>query len=242
MITKSQVKHIRSLDDKKYRKQHKQFIVEGEKMVMELIDSDFDVIQVFVQNGWPGTESLQRRSRLVQVVEDFEMKKISSMSSPSPVLGVVGIPDTNDIVGKRFFLLDQIRDPGNLGTIIRIADWFGLDGIICSPETVELYNPKVVQASMGSIFRVPVIYTTLPDWIRTHADIPVYAASLQGKNLHESSHSIQTGAILIGNESNGLTPELLSASTYQIRIPGGGEAESLNAAVAAGILAYGLLY
>ncbi|MBL7754765.1 MAG: RNA methyltransferase [Chitinophagaceae bacterium] len=164
------------------------------------------------------------------------------MSSPSPVLGVVGIPDTNDIVGKRFFLLDQIRDPGNLGTIIRIADWFGLDGIICSPETVELYNPKVVQASMGSIFRVPVIYTTLPDWIRTHADIPVYAASLQGKNLHESSHSIQTGAILIGNESNGLTPELLSASTYQIRIPGGGAAESLNAAVAAGILAYGLLY
>lgn len=242
MITKSQVKHIRSLDDKKYRKQHKQFIVEGEKMVMELIDSDFDVIQVFVQNGWPGTESLQRRSRLVQVVEDFEMKKISSMSSPSPVLGVVGIPDTNDIVGKRFFLLDQIRDPGNLGTIIRIADWFGLDGIICSLETVELYNPKVVQASMGSIFRVPVIYTTLPDWIRTHADIPVYAASLQGKNLHESSHSIQTGAILIGNESNGLTPELLSASTYQIRIPGGGAAESLNAAVAAGILAYGLLY
>lgn len=242
MITKSQVKHIRSLDDKKYRKQHKQFIVEGEKMVMELIDSDFDVIQVFVQNGWPGTESLQRRSRLVQVVEDFEMKKISSMSSPSPVLGVVGIPDTNDIVGKRFFLLDQIRDPGNLGTIIRIADWFGLDGIICSPETVELYNPKVVQASMGSIFRVPVIYTTLPDWIRTHADIPVYAASLQGKNLHESSHSIHTGAILIGNESNGLTPELLSASTYQIRIPGGGAAESLNAAVAAGILAYGLLY
>ena len=242
MITKSQVKHIRSLDDKKYRKQHKQFIVEGEKMVMELIDSDFDVIQVFVQNGWPGTESLQRRSRLVQVVEDFEMKKISSMSSPSPVLGVVGIPDTNDIVGKRFFLLDQIRDPGNLGTIIRIADWFGLDGIICSLETVELYNPKVVQANMGSIFRVPVIYTTLPDWIRTHADIPVYAASLQGKNLHESSHSIQTGAILIGNESNGLTPELLSASTYQIRIPGGGAAESLNAAVAAGILAYGLLY
>lgn len=242
MITKSQVKHIRSLDDKKYRKQHRQFIVEGEKMVFELLDSDFEIIQLFVLNGWSGTESLKRWNGLIQVVEDFEMKKISSMSSPPPVMGIAGIPDHNDLVGQRFFLLDQIRDPGNLGTIIRIADWFGLDGVICSPETVELYNPKVVQATMGSIFRVPVFYTTLQDWIRTHADIPVYAASLQGSNLEASSHKIQCGAILIGNESNGLTPDLLSASTYQVRIPGGGDAESLNAAVAAGILAYGLLY
>lgn len=242
MITKSQVKHIQSLQDKKYRNQSGQFVVEGEKMVHELLNSAFDIIQVYVSGNTRVMYELQKSGLKIESIEEHEMKKISSWTTPSHILAIVQIPTFSSAAPKRCFLLDQIRDPGNLGTIIRVADWFGLDAVICSPDTVDAFNPKVVQATMGSLFRVSVNYTPLKEWIQQHPEVPVYAASLDGKELTPGKERLETAALLIGNESNGLSEELLQVSDHLLRIPGRGGAESLNAAVAAGIMAFGLLY
>ncbi|MBI3883781.1 MAG: RNA methyltransferase, partial [Sphingobacteriales bacterium] len=173
----------------------------------------------------------------LEQVEDFELSKISALVTAANVLAVfTKIKEVLPAVaGKVTLLLDKIQDPGNLGTIIRIADWFGIATIICSADTVEQYNPKVVQSTMGSLGRVQVVYTDLPEWIKSNAGIRIYAAALNGKNV-ASLKGLKEGAIIIGNESKGISPELMELANEKITIPKTGAAESLNAAVATGII------
>jgi TrmH family RNA methyltransferase len=171
-------------------------------------------------------------------VEEFELLKISSQKTPHQVLALVEIP-LNPIKSYKptglTLVLDRIQDPGNLGTIIRTCDWFGVTEIVCSADTVDVFNSKVVQSAMGSILRVHVYYTELTDFIRLHKDMPSYAAVLGGTSIHEIDVK-QPAFLIIGNESTGISNELLQLNPFQISIPKIGKAESLNAAVAASII------
>ena len=166
------------------------------------------------------------------------MEKISTLSTPTDVLAVVQAPNyTEDELDYTQWtvLLDDVQDPGNMGTIIRIADWCGVSQIICSTNTAEWLNPKVVQATMGSITRVKVVYTDLQALINKHSQLPVYGAMLQGQNIYETQ-SLNSGFLLMGNEGKGVNEVLQQSITTAITIPGNGKAESLNVAVATGIL------
>jgi TrmH family RNA methyltransferase len=170
-------------------------------------------------------------------VTDEEMRRISFLQTPNQVLGIFEKPvfAPVDAINKVSLMLDTIQDPGNLGTILRCADWFGVQQIICSVDCVDIFNPKTVQSTMGSICRVQVVYTELQSFIHAHQVIPVYAATLQGSDVRQHP-PITEGIILIGNESKGIHPKLLSMVNHHITIPQKGTAESLNAAVATGII------
>ncbi len=240
MISKSDVKYIQSLAHKKFRDDERLFIVEGVKMVEELIASRSNNIhRLFATQNW-----VQRQlpssitNELTVVVEEHELAKISQLKTPNEVLALVEFPKTqHKYKGDKALtlVLDQIQDPGNLGTIIRTCDWFGVDQIVCSLDTVDNYNPKVIQSAMGSILHVEVIYTSLPAFLSTVQDIPIYAAVLSGKSIHDIELK-KPSLILIGNESNGISKEVLAFATKKISIPKLGQAESLNAAIASGII------
>ena len=171
-------------------------------------------------------------------IDEIQLQKISFLKTPNKVIAVFEKRPENkipEIHHKLTVLLDDIHDPGNLGTIIRISDWFGIENIICSPDCVDCYNPKVVQATMGSLARVNITYNSLTDFIERNAAVPVYAASLTGVPVQEFKN-ITEGLILIGNESKGINVVLKKMATKKITIPKYGHAESLNAAVAAGII------
>jgi TrmH family RNA methyltransferase len=251
MLSKNQVKFINALKLKKNREAEGLFVAEGVKIVNELLHSGIKVRQIYSSRNY----QLSIFNYHIEVVriKEGELKRISSLSSPNEVLAVCEIPshqlDLSLLKGKLSLVLDTIQDPGNLGTMIRIADWFGIEHIVCSPETVEVYNPKVVQATMGSISRVQVHYTPLEAFLeeirKTNAG-RVYGALLDGEELYKASLS-DTGFILIGNESKGISPELQPYITDKIRIPlftpAGKEspaplhsAESLNAAIATSVI------
>ncbi|MFZ4564735.1 MAG: RNA methyltransferase, partial [Bacteroidales bacterium] len=242
---------------KKYREEYDQFIAEGHKLVMDLLNSDFTIVGLYASADWIVANLPLTGKKNIPVFETTlqEMKRITSLSTPSPVLAVVTIQDDefsnpqiskspNFQIPKLFLALDDIRDPGNLGTIIRIADWFGLSAVYCSQNCVDIYNPKVVQATMGSIARVTVyrcdLASLFADIAKYKIDIPVYGALLEGESIF--SHPLTPyGIILIGNESRGISPELIPFITQKIFIPSfgsteSGKAESLNASVAAAIL------
>lgn len=243
MITKAQVKHIRSLDDKNNRLFYKQYVIEGSKMLQEALYNEVNLLEIYCIAAWHDTHKhLFSPSAKIFVVDEETLAKISHFTSPNQVLAIASLPinvftEPIDLL----LALDGIQDPGNLGTIIRIADWFGISHILCSPTTAHCYSHKVVQASMGSIFRVQCIYddlyTVLPTLSKTHE---IYAAVLNGTPLHTIS-KISKGILLIGNESQGIQNELLKYSTHKVSIASKGKAESLNAAVATGILCYALL-
>ena len=172
----------------------------------------------------------------LEVTQDHELEKISALTTPHQVLAVFEKAAAKPVVpaGKLSLVLDNIQDPGNLGTIIRIADWFGIKDIICSAHTADMYNPKVVQSSMGSMGRVNVLYTELVGWIQQQRQVKLYAAALDGRNVKQIE--IKEGLVLIGNEAKGISEELLQLAHEKITIPKLGEAESLNAAVATGII------
>ena len=249
-LSSTEIKRLRSLAQKKYRDELGLFIVEGEKMVAEAMASGFEV------------ENVYRRDE----IGEETMSRISQLSHPSPVLATVRIPgypaikdagvmtdiadNTGGCSGKAamskglYLALDAIRDPGNLGTIIRIADWFGLAGIFASPDTVDLYNPKVVQSTMGAVFRVSFRYVDLHDLVAgiLSGNGKVYGTFMDGKNIYASD--LETGenspaVIVIGNEANGISPQLEALVSERIAIPpypaGEPGSESLNAAVAAAI-------
>lgn len=230
-MTASEIKQVKSLAQKKYRDESGLFVVEGEKMVSEALKSGFEVEKIY----------------RVEDIGNEAMSRITQLSSPSPVLAVLHqrFHTLSDRLNPGLYLaLDAIRDPGNLGTIIRIADWFGIEGIIASPDTVELYNPKVVQATMGAIFRVKVQYRSLTDFLPgvIASDGDVYGTFLDGGNIYEAQ--LSTGAdspvvIVIGNESNGISDEVAELVTDTLFIPpypdGVRSSESLNAAVATAI-------
>ncbi|PHR69697.1 MAG: RNA methyltransferase [Lutibacter sp.] len=234
MLSKSQLKLITSLRQKKYRNNHKLFFVEGIKGVKEFLTSDFKVHSIFCTDDFSHTLS----SEEVELISDAELQKISLLKNPNQVLGVFEIPSEKEIETSGLtVVLDAINDPGNLGTIIRLCDWFGVTQIVCSADTVDCYNPKVVQASMGSLTRISVKYIDLKEYLES-VNKPIYAAVMDGKNLYESK--LKKDAILImGNEANGISKEILEFITDTLTIPQFGElqeAESLNVATATAIL------
>lgn len=237
MISKAQVKHIRSLDDKKKRYEYKQFVVEGIKMVDELLKSQYEIVEIFATQYWRSNHAPTDISKLkISLITEQTLSRISSMKTPNEVLALVVMPDATSIPNfDKTLALDNIQDPGNLGSIIRIADWFGISTIICNAQTVDVYNPKVLQATMGSVFRVTCYYTDLLNYIIQQTSIKTYAAVLNGSNVNEME-KISNGLILIGNESAGIDEKLIQHCDFEISIPQKGNAESLNAAVATGII------
>jgi len=236
MLSKNEVKYIQSLCHKKQRNETGLFIVEGVKLVDELLKSNFKVVKLYALSSWL-QQNVQYQS-ITTEVEPFELEKISTFQTPQQVIAIVQQANTNAISSEWSGItlcLDGIQDPGNLGTIIRIADWFGIQQIVCSCNTVEVYNPKVIQSTMGSFLRVQVMYTNLSTFL-TETKLPIYGALLNGKNVFEIEKPSQA-ILVIGSEGKGISPEILPFIQHPITIPKKGGAESLNAAVATGILA-----
>jgi TrmH family RNA methyltransferase len=241
MLSKNQVKNITALHSKKERDAEKLFLVEGEKMVEELVASDFRVEMIFALEEWiEGNESLLQRKKIsCQPISDVELKKISLLSAPNKVLAIVHQKqqqlDRAEFISGLSLYLDAIRDPGNLGTIIRLAHWFGVSQVICSEDCVELYNPKTVQSTMGSVFRVKVCEAELSDLVK-EKKIPVFGALLEGETIY-SKNNFTSGILVIGNESNGISGKNRVLITDKVKIPPASEnhAESLNAAMATSV-------
>jgi TrmH family RNA methyltransferase len=240
MLVKSQVKYIQNLGHKKFRDADGVFVSEGPKIVNELLESDIvQLVQCFATERWILTqkEYIKGREKLFFKIDEKELERISFHGSPNQVLAIFTKPvfDHDTKPNGLTLLLDTIQDPGNLGTIIRTADWFGLRRVICSPDTVDVFSQKVVQSAMGSLIRVEVMYTDLDKYIRVNSGIPLFVSSLDGEDLREKIQ-VNNAFLLMGNESKGVSPSLQSLAARRIRIPGKGEADSLNVAVAAGIL------
>ena len=242
MLSKTHTKYIQSLLHKKQRDELGLFVAEGPKVVMDLLESrKFVCKEIFALQEWL-TENERLISILKEVsiteVKDFELQKISALSTAHNVLAVFEKRKQSfniETTGKITLALDTIQDPGNLGTIIRIADWFAVTDIVCSVGCADMYNTKVVQSTMGSLGRVNLIYTNLVDWLKQNKKLKIYSASLQGKDIHEIG-KLPEGIIIIGNEAHGVTDDVMNLVNEKITIPRIGEAESLNAAVATGII------
>ena len=242
MLVKSQVKYIQSLSQKKLREEEGVFVAEGPKIINELLAaSNIDIRQLYATESWIGAHQSLTTSLgpgIITIVDNKELERISLMTTPNEVLGVFKKPTfTSPIIAKACIslLLDTIQDPGNLGTILRCADWFGITQIICSEECADIFSAKVVQSSMGSISRVQVLYTEPDAFLKNNNEVPVYAALLEGTNLYEYP-KIKEGIIIVGNESKGIRPSLIGKGIHKLTIPRKGHAESLNAAVATGII------
>ena len=229
MLTKNKIKQIRSLSLKKNRKTEGLFIAEGEKIVDELINSDFEIESIYATSEWEGSEAT--------IISEKELSRISFLKTPNKVLAVVHIPSENlKLSGETVLALDGISDPGNLGTIIRLADWFGVEHILCSENSVDYLNPKVVQSSMGSIYRVKVHYVDLNNDLKKYSDYSLYATVLDGDDFKEVKPSSKR-ILIFGNESKGVSESILDLEPTKISIPRAkySKAESLNIAVACGI-------
>lgn len=222
-------------------------MAEGDKIVPELLQEGVPVKEVYATAAWISTHrTLLDRTPGVRVteVDEHVLKQLSALTTPNQALALLDIPAATDITpgslrGTVSLALETIQDPGNLGTIIRIADWFGIRQIICSPDCVDAYNPKTIQATMGSIARVRILESEILPFLQ-QAGVPSYAATLHGNDITQFS-KLEEGIILIGNESRGLSDAVIGASTHKITIPRLGGAESLNAGVAAGIICGRLL-
>ncbi len=238
MLTKNQIKYIQSLGQKKCRDLEDLFIGEGPRLVDELMQNkNCHVRHVYAVAGWLNVNKDIVADEVTEITPD-ELQKISQLKTPHEVLILANKlrwEGELTLKGKITLVLDGIQDPGNLGTIIRTADWFGITQVVCSPECADLYNPKVVQATMGSIARVRAEYEDLHTFLQSNPGIPVYAACMEGENV-KSMKKIEEGLIIIGNEARGISQELTELSHTKITIRGTGQAESLNAAIATGII------
>jgi TrmH family RNA methyltransferase len=233
MLSKSQIKLINSLSQKKYRQKNALFVAEGIKVIKELLNSNFELECLFSETDLFFTEKNK-----MQLLEANELKKISNLNTPQTALGVFKIPQKEQEINSDFIVaLDGVRDPGNLGTIIRLCDWFGIKQLLCSTDTVDCYNPKVVQATMGSMARVEVVYKDLVEEI-PKLNLPVYATFMNGENVYESNLD-NKGILVLGNEANGVSKKIEQMANQKLSIPQFGEAkntESLNVATATAIL------
>ena len=235
MLSKNQIKIITSLSQKKYRKQHQLFIAEGKKVIEELLPN-FDLEWLFCV-GDLNFKNVDKNK--VYQVTDTEIKKISVLTTATNCLAVFRIPEEreNKELKGLIVALDDIRDPGNLGTIIRLCDWFGIETLLCSEETVDVYNPKVVQATMGSISRVNVIYGNIVEILKT-TSLPVFGTFMDGENIYKKELP-KEGIIVMGNEANGISAEIEKIVKNKISIPRFGKlqaTESLNVATATAII------
>ena len=243
MISKNQIKHIQSLHSKKNREYDGLFIIEGIKLVSEFIKhSKFAIKELFATSEFlTNQKSILENSQIkYSEISEEELKKISLQTSPNQVLAIVNIKhqvlDTSIFGNSTTLFLDDIRDPGNLGTIIRVADWFGIKQVICSPNCTELFNPKTLQASMGAVLRVNVIILNFEELLPHLKELPIYGAVLNGENIFTSQ--LKNGLIIIGNEANGISQEVQKYLTHPITIPAANSngSESLNAANACAII------
>jgi TrmH family RNA methyltransferase len=234
MVSKNQIKLITSLQQKKFRQAHGLFFAEGVKVIGELLASDFELSHLYeTADVFPDVLKSVKSH-----ISDSELKKISALSTPNNCLAVFKIPKAQPIVESGLIVaLDDIRDPGNLGTILRLCDWFGVAQLVCSNETVDLYNPKVVQATMGSITRVHVHYVDLAAFLQKTA-LPVFGTFMDGKNIYQQKLPSE-GIIVMGNEANGISHEIEKTVGQRIAIPRFGriqQTESLNVATATAIV------
>jgi TrmH family RNA methyltransferase len=244
MLSKNQIKEIQSLQLKKFRKTKQLFIVEGLKAVAELIHSASPQVEhIYVTSGFLGQHKdiLKKKNINYTEISEDELKKISLQSTPGGVLAICRYFEDTDAVydfDRGFsFYLDDVRDPGNFGTIVRLADWFGISKIFCSHESCDLYNPKVIQSTMGAFLRIKVVYISLNELIKENKPRHIYGAVLNGKNLYKEK--LQNGLIIIGNEANGIDKENLKHVNIPLTIPAHAQSgsESLNAAMAASVIA-----
>ena len=232
MLSKSQIKLITSLKQKKYRQQHGFFVVEGVKTIRELLQSNLELQKLYA------TASFNIDAKDEVIISDSDLKRISFLTTPNKALAIFKIPEPKPIDNSGLIVaLDSIRDPGNLGTIIRLCDWFGVKELICSKETVDCFNPKVIQATMGSITRVNVSYMNLVPFLGG-IETSVFGAFMEGENVYHKTLP-KTGVLVMGNEANGVSKEVEAVITEKISIPRFGDlqaAESLNVATATAIL------
>ena len=239
MLSKQQISFLRSLHQKKFRQMYGKFLVEGDKLVRELLASDYKVDAVYAVDSWQLTIGSEKIS--ITSVTDEELRKISTHENPNHVVAIVDIPKSeirnpkSEIKNGLVIVCDNLSDPGNAGAIIRIADWFGIDKVFFSEDSVDIYNPKVVSAAKGSLFRINCFYTDLKKLFEKNKHLKVYGTFMNGENIYKSSLD-NNAFILIGNEANGISDGLLPYIQHKISIPSFGKAESLNAAVATGIV------
>lgn len=246
MLSKATIKYIQSLQHKKFRNEFNAFSAEGTKLVEELLAAGvYQCQQLIALQSWTGWTAATRvisDQTETYVAEPYEMEKISSFSNSGQVLAVFSMRHgilNFELKGNFTLALDDIQDPGNLGTIIRTADWFGIQNIVCSLNSVDCYNPKVVQSTMASLSRVNVVYTDLFAWLDQNRSVPILAAAMNGEITTKSDFTNE-GVLIIGNEGKGISGEILEKADRKITIPKLGSAESLNAAVASSILLYHL--
>ncbi|MFA5444067.1 MAG: RNA methyltransferase [Bacteroidales bacterium] len=237
MLSKADIKFIKSLNQKKFRQERQEFIIEGKKMIAELLAAPgpFVIKRLFLQEGVLDAS----KTPVAEFVTASEMERISAQSTPSGALAVVGIPDIKPAFPQKenlYLALDGVQDPGNFGTILRLADWFNISAVYASADCVELYNPKTVQSTMGAILRVPVFYTSL-ETLLNETQLPVLGTVLQGGSDINTLALPAEGIIVMGNESRGISPEILEYIQTRLYIPAYREgSESLNVAIAAAIV------
>ena len=241
MFSKQQQKYVQSLQIKKYRQEHQRFLVEGAKSVQELLKSDLETElllctpKFFIENE----KTLEKIS--IEQISQTELEKLGTLQSNDSALAVVKMRENTSLIADAdefSLVLDDIRDPGNLGTILRIADWYGIKKVICSETSVDFYNPKVVSASMGSFSRILVYYSEISEYfenIVNNKNIEIIGTFLNSENVHRFDFP-KSGYIVLGNESNGIGAEVEKLITKKITIPGFGEAESLNVGIATAVV------
>ena len=241
MLSKNKIKHIRSLDKKKYRNETSCFLAEGNKLVADILPF-FECECLIAKTSWLAARGDIQTKELI-LAEEGDIEKVSLLKTPQDVLAVFRQPqyvlNKETLKDELSIVLDGIQDPGNLGTIIRLADWFGINRVICSTDSADIYNPKTVQATMGAIARIQVFYVTLSDWLNDIKDIPVYGTFLEGNNIYKETLS-SSGLIVMGNEGKGISPSIEKRITQRLYIPNyppeTETTESLNVAVATGIV------
>jgi RNA methyltransferase, TrmH family len=239
MLSRAQNKYIRSLTQQKFRNEYNAFIAEGEKIALEWLSADIKIGMIVATADWADSNHSVISKHVeaeLHIVKESELASISALQTPNKVVLVVPFSEKIDVpVLKEWYIaLDDIQDPGNMGTIIRIADWFGIRHIVCSPGCVDVYNPKVVQSAMGGHLRVNIYESNLLPFLQSNP-LTKFAATLNGENVYHMERQ-EAGVLVIGNESKGVSDDVLSVVSKRITIPRKGGAESLNAGVSAGIL------
>ena len=249
MLSKAKVKYLNSLKSKKFRQKYNNFVAEGDKIAIEILKNAQNPTALFSTNieaiyalpEWINNNQalLQPFQAITTAVDNAALKKISNFQTPNQALIILNQFDfdlpTTQIQSNLTLLLDEIQDPGNLGTILRIADWFGIPNVVCSTNCADVYNPKTIQATMGAFLRVRTFRLDLIEFCRNLSQLPVYGAVLGGENLFQTKLN-KNALIVIGNEGKGISPQMIKQLTHHIEIPANGQAESLNAAIATGII------
>jgi RNA methyltransferase, TrmH family len=234
MLSKNQLKLLNSLKKKNVRQKHKLFVAEGIKVVEELLNSNYKLHTLFCTSDYSNRFMVEN----IQIISEKELNTISEFNSPNKILAIFEIPENEKINSSGLtVVLDEINDPGNLGTIIRLCDWFDVNQLICSSNTVDCYNKKVVQASMGSLSRVSILYLNINKYLENEKRT-IYGAFLEGENIYQTKLN-KEAVLVLGNEANGISNEISKLISNQINIPQFGdvkETESLNVATATAIL------